>query len=399
MATGFLQVQVGRGSRFAPVEAVSVAVYAEEALVTVLQTDATGRTVVQEITTPPLGNSQSAEAGKPFRSVRLQLDLDGVPGLTIDNVQVYPDELALQRVLFSMEDTLIPDPVLWGDYPPKIPEPDIKRLPGADGFVVLERPVIPEFMVVHEGVPTDGSAETYWLSFKEYVKNVASSEIYATWPTEALKANILAIQSFALNRVYTEWYRGKGYDFTITNSTAFDQAFSYGRTIYESISQVVDELFTTYISKADITQPLLAQFSDGREVVREGWLSQWGSKELADDGFSALEILRYYYGQDIVLKQAEKVQGVPSSYPGETLQEGSRGNAVSTVQRQLNAIAEKFPLIPKVAVDGIYGAKTAASVRVFQEVFGLPATGVVDFATWYELSQIFVAVERLAELG
>ena len=194
----------------------------------------------------------------------------------------------------------------------------------------------------------------------------------------------------------TEWYRGKGYDFTITSSTAYDQAFTYGRNIFSEISDVVDEVFNLYITRPDYTQPLFAQYCDGRRVKRSGWLSQWGSKELADKGYTAMRILQSYYGRDIVLRQARRVEGVPVSFSG-TLSVGSRGNAVRTIQQQLNAISVNFPLIPKLAVDGIFGPKTRQSVRTFQQIFRLPETGTVDFSTWYRISDIYVAVRKLAE--
>ena len=227
---------------------------------------------------------------------------------------------------------------------------------------------------------------------------MASSEIYSTWDEAAIRANVLAIISFTLNRVYTEWYRNKGYNFTITNSTAYDQSFEYGRTIFEEISQIVDESFTTYIKRRGGDQPLFAQYSDGREVVREGWLSQWGSQELAQSGFNTLDILRYYYGEDIYLEQADIVSGVPISYPGTELQKGSRGSAVAAIQRQLDRIGRTYYSIGRPAADGIFGSETEASVLAFQRVFDLPQTGVVDLATWYQISQVYTALERLAVL-
>ena len=202
--------------------------------------------------------------------------------------------------------------------------------------------------------------------------------------------------SFTLNRVYTEWYRSKGFNFTITNSTAYDQAFNYGRNIYTQVSDVVDELFTTYISRPGLAQPLFTQYSDGKRIVREGWLSQWGSKYLADSGYTALQILKNYYGSDIILRQAPKVEGIPISFPGYVLEVGSSGEPVRTIQHQLNAISRNFPLIPKLIEDGVYGENTAASVSKFQEIFKMPITGKVDFATWYRISNVFTAVEKLS---
>ena len=255
---------------------------------------------------------------------------------------------------------------------------------------------IPDTITVHLGDPDDTAAPNIRVPFDEYIKNVASSEIYPTWPENALRANILAQISFALNRVYTEWYRGKGYDFTITNSTAYDQAFVYGRNVFSEIAEVVDYLFTTYITRPNIRQPLFAQYCNGREVTCPGWLSQWGSKYLGDRGYDAVAILRNYYGSDVYLTSAEIVDGVPSSYPGVSLQIGSSGAAVRTVQEQLNAISDNYPAIPKLRVDGLYGPLTEGAVRVFQSIFDLPESGIVDFASWYQISNIYVAVERLA---
>ena len=261
--------------------------------------------------------------------------------------------------------------------------------------MVLPEPVIPEFIVVHDGRPDDASAQNYWVRFKDYVKNVACSEIYSTWRTEAIKANVLAILSFTLNRVYTEWYRGKGYDFTITSSTAFDQSYSHGRTLFEEIGVVVDDLFTTYVTKEGIAQPLFTQYCDGRRTQCQG-LSQWGSQALGEQGWDAVSILRKYYGSEIYLKSAEKVEGVPLSYGGEVLTLGSEGEAVRTIQTQLNRIADNFPAIPKTPADGVYGPATQAAVTEFQKIFHLPQTGSVDFAVWYEISNVYVAVAELA---
>jgi len=286
-----------------------------------------------------------------------------------------------------------------GDFPPKIPEDEVKPLPESGGFVVLPEPVIPEFVIVHQGVPSDNSAQNVWVPFKDYIKNVASCEIYSTWPDASIRANVLAILSFTLNRVYTEWYRGKGYDFTITNSTAFDQAFTYGRNIFQEIATVVDEIFTTFITRPGIRQPLLTQYCDGSRVQCPNMMSQWGSKNRADEGYDAIGILRYYYGQDIFLMQAEKVSGVPMSYPGTALQTGSTGPSVRMIQEQLNAISNNYPAINKIRVDGVFGEQTRTAVETFQKIFNLPQTGIVDFGTWYQISNIYVAVTKIAELA
>lgn len=392
---GLLKTNVFLNNIGQPAENAQVEILSPESDTVIEQarTDSQGQLPPVMLAAPPLENSMSFDQPRPFNQYNLRVTREGYEEAFIQNVQVYPDTTAIQNVSLvpNFENVDIPYPTLWGDFPPKIPEAEVKRLPFPSNLVVLPETVIPEFIVVHAGVPSDTSAPNYTVTFKDYIKNVASSEIYASWPRETLKANILAILSFTLSRVYTEWYRSKGYDFTITSSTAYDQAFTYGRNIFQEISDIVDEIFTLYISRPDINQPLFTQYSDGIKVVRAGWLSQWGSKELGDQGYSAIQILKSYYGYDIVLKEAKKVTGIPLSFQG-VLQIGSRGEPVRTIQRQLNTISRNFPLIGRLAVDGIYGPKTAQAVRVFQEVFDLPVTGVVNFPTWYRISDIFNAV-------
>lgn len=362
------------------------------------KTDSHGQIPPLTLSAPPLEYAMQFGLPRPFNQYNLSVSLPAYQEAWIQNVQIYPDCTALQRVTLTpvVQRILIPYPVLWGDFPPKIPESPIKELPFPENLVVLPDPVVPSLIVVHAGTPDDTSAPNYTVGFKDYIKNVASSEIYASWPKETLRANILAMLSFTLNRVYTEWYRAKGYDFTITNSTAYDQAFTYGRNIFQEISDVVDELFTTYITKPDIDQPLFTQYCDGIQIMRDGWLSQWGSKDLGGQGHSALQILRNYYGYDIILKQAKKVEGIPLSFPGTVLNIGSSGSAVQTIQHQLNVISNNYPLIPKLAEDGVYGQGTADAVKVFQGIFDLPVTGAVNFPTWYAISDVYTAIAKLA---
>ena len=262
----------------------------------------------------------------------------------------------------------------------------------------LPKPVVPEFITVHTGSPNNNSAPNYTVLYKEYIKNVASCEIYSTWPESTIRANVYAIISFTLNRIYTEWYRGKGKNYDITNSTAYDHAFTYGRNIYDSISVVVDDIFATYIRRQGRKQPLLTQYCDGKNVQCPGWMTQWGSKYLGDQGKTPYEILTNYYGSDLDLVTAEEVKGSPKSYPGYDLTVGSIGDEVETIQEQLNRISQNYPLIPKSAVDGVYGEKTKEAVSVFQGIFNLPQTGVVDYSTWYKISDVYVGVTRIAEL-
>ncbi len=257
-------------------------------------------------------------------------------------------------------------------------------------------PYIPQRITVHLG-PPDSSAANVTVSFADYVKNVASSEIYPTWEESAIRANILAIVSFALNRVYTEFYRSRGYDFEITNSTAYDQAFVNGRSIFENISRIVDELFNDYLRRPGFVEPLASKFCNGTTVTCEG-LSQWGSQNLAQRGLSSTQILRNYYGNVEIVNNAP-VRGITSSYPGTPLRRGSSGPSVVVVQVELNRISQNYPAIPKLSnVDGIFGSQTEASVRAFQEIFGLTPDGIVGSATWYALVRLYTAVTSLSEL-
>ena len=257
-------------------------------------------------------------------------------------------------------------------------------------------PFVPQRITVHLG-PPDSDAENVTVSFPDYVKNVASSEIYPTWDESALRANILAIVSFALNRVYTEFYRSRGYDFDITSSTAYDQFFVKGRSFFNNISDLVDELFNDYLRRPGFVEPLAAKFCNGTTVTCEG-LSQWGSQNLARQGYNSTQILRSYYG-DVEIVNNAPIRGITTSYPGTPLRRGTTGPSVVTVQVSLNRISQNYPAIPKISpVDGIFGAATESSVRRFQEVFGLTPDGIVGPATWYALVRLYTAVTSLSEL-
>lgn len=257
-------------------------------------------------------------------------------------------------------------------------------------------PYVPQRITVHLGAPS-ASADNVTVSFSDYVKNVASSEIYPTWEESALRANILAIVSFALNRVYTEFYRSRGYDFDITSSTAYDQFFVRGRSFFSNVSRLVDELFNSYLRRPGFVEPLAAKFCNGTTVTCEG-LSQWGSQALAQQGYNSTQILRSYYG-DVEIVANAPVQDYMSSYPGTPLRRGSVGPNVVVIQTELNRISQNYPAIPKVsAVDGIFGAATENSVTAFQEIFNLNPDGVIGPATWYALVRLYTAVTSLSEL-
>jgi len=372
-----------------------------------IRTNSSGQTEVLELAAPPVEYSLNPNTEiQPYSEYTLDVTAPGFEPVSISGTEILADVTALQNIQMrpsqpneaNEEVFVIPGHTLYQEYPPKIPEPEIKPI-RETGEIVLSRVVVPEFIVVHDGSPNDSTAQNYYVKYKDYIKNVASSEIYATWPTNTIRANVLAIMSFTLNRVYTEWYRNQGFDFTITSSTAFDHKWIPERNYYNTISVIVDELFTNYLSRPNVRQPILTQYCDGNRVSCPGWMTQWGSKSLGDQGYSAIEILRYFYGDNMYINIAEEVSGVPSSWPGYTLSQGSTGDKVRQIQEQLNVVAGAYPAIPKVTADGVYGPATANAVEVFQSVFGLPETGTVDYRTWYKISEIYVGVSRIAELS
>ncbi|HCI17308.1 MAG TPA: peptidoglycan-binding protein [Lachnospiraceae bacterium] len=402
---GNLSLQVTSTIGLLPVEnaRVSISYTGEDSVVEEITTDNSGRTEAVSLPAPPLEWSLDAEqTNRPYAELNLQITAPGYQPVTIEGSELLADATALQQVrmepteeMQQTEDIVIPDHTLYGEYPPKIPEEEIKPM-AETGEIVLSKVVIPEYVVVHDGPPTDSRATNYYVKYKDYIKNVVSSEIYATWPEATIYANTLCILSFTLNRVFTEWYRNKGYDFTITSSTAFDQKWVYGRNIYENVDRIVDSVFANYLSRPGVKQPIFTSYCDGKRTTCNG-LKQWGSKYLGDEGYSAIEIIRYYYGEDMYINTSETIAGVPYSWPGYDLTIGSSGEKVRQLQRQLNRIAQNYPAIPKIDVDGIYGPKTVEAVRTFQNIFDLPKTGVTDYATWYEISNIYVGVTRIAE--
>ena len=420
MQDGFLTVSVIDNTTNSPIVDATINIYSTDSNGTSstpvyqnLKTNTSGQVVGLRVDAPDLIHSQQPGDVRPYSQYNIEIIKDGYETVIINGTQVFPTVVARQGV--QMNPTQrgkgsykrqnenvynIGENVLFGNYPPKIPESDLKPLPPPSGFVVLDNPVVPEFIIVHDGMPEDTSAQNYWIYFKDYIKNVASSEIYSTWPTQTIYANVIAIISFTLNRVFTEWYKSKGYNFTITSTTAYDHKFINGRNIFDTISVVVDDIFDTYIKRpATARQPLLAQYCDGKNSKCPGQMTQWGSKDLGDQGYSYEEILRNFYGSEITFDKAPVVSGVPVSFPGDVLQIGSNSKDVRTIQSQLNAISKSYPAIPKVKEDGIYGQSTADAVKEFQSIFGLPQSGSVDFKTWYEISRIYVAVTKIAELN
>ncbi len=406
-STGELRISVISSIAYIPIPGATVTISYTgdpESPVMTLTTDISGETQVVDLPAPPVELSLSPSEIQPYSEYNILVEAEGYEPVLVTGSEILSGERSLQPIRMNPLETggqeevvVIPAHTLFGDYPPKIPEEEIKPM-AETGEIVLSRVVIPEYVIVHDGVPADSTAPNYWVRYKDYIKNVASCEVYSTWPESTLYANILVIMSFTLNRVYTEWYRNQGYDFTITSSTAYDQKWVYGRNIFENIDRLVDNVFANYLSRPGVRQPIFTSYCDGRRVTCSG-LSQWGSKYLGDEGYSAIEILRYYYGNDMYINTAQIVSGVPSSWPGYNLTEGSSGEKVRQLQIQLNRIARNYPALPTVMADGVYGPRTAEAVRTFQGIFNLPQTGVTDYATWYEISDIYVGVSRISEPG
>jgi len=405
--TGTLQVRLVEERTRRPIAGARVEITYEgdpDSEVRQFTTDESGMTEIITLPAPDIDYSTQFSEEQPYSEYNIRVSAEGYEDVEISGTEILPTALAIQEIQMpaatpteEFERIVIGPHTLFGTYPPKIAEAEIKPVTET-GEIVLSRVVVPEYVIVHDGAPSDSSAQNYWVRYRDYIKNVASSEIYATWTDAAIRANVLAIMSFVLNRVYTEWYRNRGYDFTITSSTAFDQKWIPGRNIYQSISDVVDEMFGNYLSRPNVKQPILTQYCDGRRVTCPNWMSQWGAQSLGEQGYSAVEILRYYYGDSIYINTAVEISGVPASWPGYDLSQGSSGAKVQQMQEQLNVIAGAYPALPRIAADGIYGPATKAAVEKFQSIFGLPVTGVTDYRTWYKISEIYVGVSRIAEL-
>jgi peptidoglycan hydrolase-like protein with peptidoglycan-binding domain len=408
MQTGTLQVRLVAERTRRPIKGARVEITYEgdpDSEVQIFTTDESGMTELIELPAPDKEYSTQYSEEQPYSEYNIRVSAPGYEDVEVSGTEILPTAEAIQEITMppeaedeAFERIVIGPHTLFGTYPPKIAESEIKPT-NETGEIVLSRVVVPEYIVVHDGVPTDGSATDYWVRYRDYIKNVASSEIYATWTDAAIRANVLAIMSFVLNRVYTEWYRNKGYDFTITSSTAFDQKWIYGRNIYQNISNVVDEMFGNYLSRPNVKQPILTQYCDGRRVTCPNWMSQWGAQSLGEQGYSTVEILRHYYGDSIYINTAVEISGVPASWPGYDLSEGASGAKVQQMQEQLNVISDAYPALPKIQADGIFGPATKAAVEKFQSIFGLSRTGVVNYSTWYKISEIYVGVSRIAELS
>ena len=404
MAIGYLVIQARIANNAVPLENVQIRILDDQGgRVYDLTTDESGEAPTVSLETVDASYSLDSDyTGTPYISYDVLAQASGFQSLYIADVPIYDGETAILPL------TMIPMQELQrGGEATRITiekpaagrtEPHLQQGPdGEPDPRILRQVVIPNTITVHLGTPTS-SASNVQVPFTDYIKNVASSEIYPTWPDASLRANIYVIITFVLNRIFTEWYRAQGYNFDITNSTAYDQAFVYGRPIYESINTVVDQIFNEYVTRQGQNAPYFTSFCNGTTVTCAG-LSQWGTVTLAQQGYTPLQILRSYYANDVVIAQAQATTDVLTSYPGTPLRLGSAGLDVQTIQTYLNRIRRNYPAIPAITdVSGVFGSSTDAAVRKFQSVFNLTSDGIVGKATWYKISQIYTAVTRLAEL-
>ena len=399
--TGILRIQAFGARQSSPIEGVLVTV-SGNGFTAQRITDETGTAADLSIEAPSCALSlQEDNTIRPYAVVDLTAAKAGFRTVRIQGVQIFAGQVTLAQPEMIPETEGDRDVV---NPPIVIPEHSLFTGDGGSGPDpmencvprVLDRVIIPKNITVHLGKPA-ASARNVTVSFRDYIANVASSEVYPTWPEQALRANIHCQISLALNRIYTEWYPSKGYTFNITNSTSYDQYYVHGRTVFDVMVRITNDIFNTYIRKTGTVNPYYAEYCDGKSVTCPG-LKQWGTLTLANQGRSALSILKYYYGSNIEIIRTNNIQSIPQSYPGSPLRQGSTGAAVFTLQRQLNRITKDYPFLGLLTVDGIFGRKMTETVKKFQKQFNLTADGVVGRSTWYKISYIYVSVKDLAEL-
>ena len=403
MMNGILRIQTYRPRQSAPVEGVTV-VITGSGFTAHRITDAEGNAEDVAICAPAcaLSLDENNTTTLPYAVCSLTARKPGYRTVRIQGIQIFAGQVTLARpeMIPDTEEgkdivdppVIIPTHALFAGNGGSGPAPTNP----CTGSRVLDRVIVPKNITVHLGRPA-ASARNVTVSFRDYIANVASSEVYPTWPIEALKANIHCQISLALNRIYTEWYPSKGYTFNITNSTSYDQYYVHGRTVFDVMVKLTDDIFNTYIRKTGTVNPYYSEYCDGKSVTCPG-LKQWGTVTLANQGRNALSILKYYYGSDIEIVRTSNIQSIPRSYPGSPLRRGDRGTAVFTLQRQLNRITKDYPFLGLLTVDGIFGSRMTETVKRFQKQFNLTADGVVGRQTWYKISYIYVSVKDLAEL-
>ena len=402
MATGILRIQAFAARQSAPVEGVTVNIVGD-GFTAARMTDAEGNAADVTLTAPDcaLSLEEDNTTRLPYAVCSLTASKAGYRTVRIQGIQVFAGQVTLaqpEMIPETEEDRDVENP------PIVIPPHPLFAGGGGSGRAptdpcaprVLDRVIIPKNITVHLGKPA-ASARNVTVSFRRYIANVASSEVYPTWPESALRANIHCQISLALNRIYTEWYPSRGYSFNITNSTSYDQYYVHGRTVFDVMVRLTDDIFNTYLRKTGTVNPYYSEYCDGKSVTCPG-LKQWGTVTLAKQGKTPLQILKYYYGSNIEIVRTHNIQAIPQSYPGSPLRQGDSGTAVFTLQRQLNRIAKDYPFFGKLTVDGVFGPRMAFTVKTFQRQFNLTADGVVGRQTWYKISYIYVSVKDLAEL-
>ena len=402
MATGILRIQAFAARQSAPVEGVTVNIVGD-GFTAARMTDAEGNAADVTLTAPDcaLSLEEDNTTRLPYAVCSLTASKAGYRTVRIQGIQVFAGQVTLaqpEMIPETEEGRDVEDP------PIVIPPHPLFAGGGGSGRApadpcaprVLDRVIIPKNITVHLGKPA-ASARNVTVSFRSYIANVASSEVYPTWPESALRANIHCQISLALNRIYTEWYPSRGYSFNITNSTSYDQYYVHGRTVFDVMVRLTDDIFNTYLRKTGTVNPYYSEYCDGKSVTCPG-LKQWGTVTLAKQGKTPLQILKYYYGSDIEIVRTNNIQAIPQSYPGSPLRQGDSGTAVFTLQRQLNRIAKDYPFFGKLTVDGVFGPRMVSTVKTFQRQFNLTADGVVGRQTWYKISYIYVSVKDLAEL-
>ena len=399
--TGTLRIQTFAARQSAPMEGVTVTVQGDGFTLHRI-TDVTGSAADIPVEAPACTLSLDEDNTiRPYAVVSLTATKPGYRTVRIEGIQIFAGQITLAQpamIPVTEEGKDIPD------APIVIPPHPLFAGSGGSGAQpvencvprVLDKVIIPKNITVHLGKPA-AAARNVTVSFRDYIANVASSEVYPTWPEQALRANIHCQISLALNRIYTEWYPSKGYTFNITNSTSYDQYYVHGRTVFDVMVRITDDIFNTYLRKRGTVNPYYSEYCDGKSVTCPG-LKQWGTVTLANQGRTALQILKYYYGNDIEIVRTNNIQSIPQSYPGSPIRQGDSGTAVFTLQRQLNRITKDYPFLGKLTVDGVFGSRMAATVRAFQKQFNLTADGVVGRQTWYKISYIYVSVKDLAEL-
>ncbi len=390
-----IQVICELGAR--PIDTAIVEIYSKSnpnTLLVTLYTDVSGTIPALELPAPPLEYSMAPTDNIPYSEYILVASAPGLKTVTIDSVQIFPNIVSTQIVILPAVDANTQEPkiitispnYLNSSFPPKVKEDTIKY-----EFETGEKSTItiPEYVLVHDGLPSDQFAEDYYVGYKSYIKNVVSSISYPTWPMEALYSIILTVISFTLNRIYTNWYISQGYSFHITSSTAFDQLWVYGRNTYLNINTAVDYIFNYFIASPGISQPLLTQICRGVVTDCPDTLSLWGSKMLADKGFNCLSIIRYYFGDNVYINSSNDIEGIYPPWGQQELSLGSTGINVSALQNELNIISRVYTSIPAPETDGTFGPATEAAVKAYQAIFNEPVTGVVNAATYYNLAKLY----------